>query len=70
MPKLRPQVLRQIKPIGEGKRSMMINQIQEQIGRGEYQVDTRAVAEAFLRCLGQESKLVPAEDETPQAECS
>jgi hypothetical protein len=49
---------------------MLINQIQEQIGRGEYQVDTYAVAEAFLRRLGQEAKVAPAEEETHQAECS
>jgi hypothetical protein len=70
MPKFRPQVFRQIQPIGEGKRRLRVNQIQEQIGRGDYQVDTHAVAEAFLRRCAQDAKVVPTEDETPQAECS
>ena len=30
---------------------MRLNEIQEQIGRGEYQVDTHAVAAAILRRL-------------------
>jgi hypothetical protein len=70
MPKFRPQVFRPKQPIGEGKRSMRVNQIQEQIRRGEYQVDTHAVAEAFLRRFVQEAKVGPSEDTTPQAECS
>jgi Anti-sigma-28 factor, FlgM len=49
---------------------MRVNQIQEQIRRGEYQVDTHAVAEAFLRRFVQEAKVGPSEDTTPQAECS
>jgi hypothetical protein len=49
---------------------MRVYQIQEQIGRGEYQVDPHAVAEAFLRRFGQEANAVPVEDEPPQAECS
>jgi hypothetical protein len=49
---------------------MHLNEIQEQIGRGEYKVDTHAVAEAMLLRLGQELKLGTAEDETSQAECS
>jgi len=30
---------------------MRINEIQQQVGRGEYHVDTHAVAEAILRRL-------------------
>jgi Anti-sigma-28 factor, FlgM len=38
-------------PIGEGNRDMRISEIQQQVGRGEYRVDTHAVAEAILRKL-------------------
>ena len=38
-------------PIGEGNRDMRISEIQEQVGRGEYRVDTHAVADAILRRL-------------------
>ena len=35
---------------GEGTaRGMRIDQIQQQVGKGEYQVDTHAVADAILR---------------------
>jgi anti-sigma28 factor (negative regulator of flagellin synthesis) len=35
---------------GEGtEREMRIDQIQQQVGKGEYQVDTRAVADAIVR---------------------
>ncbi len=48
---------------------MRISEIQEQVGRGEYRVDTHAVAEAILRRL-----LLRAEGEgsgkRPQGECS
>ena len=37
--------------MGEGNREMRISEIQEQVGRGEYRVDTHAVAEAILRRL-------------------
>jgi hypothetical protein len=30
---------------------MRVNEIQQQVGRGEYQVDTNAVAEAIIRRL-------------------
>ena len=32
---------------------MQMNEIQQQVGRGEYEVDARAVAEAILRRLMQ-----------------
>jgi anti-sigma28 factor (negative regulator of flagellin synthesis) len=39
-------------PIGEGNvRGMRMNEIQQQVGRGEYEVDTHAVADAILRRL-------------------
>lgn len=44
-------MIRQTTPIVEGKRDMRLSQIQEQVGRGEYQVDTQAVADAILRRL-------------------
>ena len=48
---------------------MRISEIQEQIGRGEYHVDTHAVAEAIVRRLLQEHKL-PAAGKRSQDECS
>jgi anti-sigma28 factor (negative regulator of flagellin synthesis) len=48
---------------------MRIIQIQEQIGRGEYHVDTHAVAEAIVRRLLQEHKLSAA-CKRSQDECS
>lgn len=55
--------------MGEGNREMRINQIQDQVGRGEYRVDTNAVAEAILRRL-----LLRAEPDEPgkrpHGECS
>jgi anti-sigma28 factor (negative regulator of flagellin synthesis) len=56
-------------PIGEGNRNMRISEIQEQVGRGEYRVDTHAVAEAILRRLLHEQKL-GGSGEHPQGECS
>jgi anti-sigma28 factor (negative regulator of flagellin synthesis) len=43
---IRPSV-----PIGQGQAAVRLNQIQEQVGRGEYRVDTQAVATAILRRL-------------------
>jgi anti-sigma28 factor (negative regulator of flagellin synthesis) len=48
---------------------MRISEIQQQVGRGEYSVDTHAVADAILRRLLQEQKLGRA-GEHPQGECS
>jgi Anti-sigma-28 factor, FlgM len=48
---------------------MRINEIQEQIGSGEYHVNPRAVADAILRRLfGQPRPVTPAQ--APQEECS
>jgi anti-sigma28 factor (negative regulator of flagellin synthesis) len=56
-------------PIGEGNRDMRIIEIQQQVGSGEYRVDTHAVAEAILRRLLQEQQLGTAA-KRPQGECS
>jgi anti-sigma28 factor (negative regulator of flagellin synthesis) len=45
------ELIRQPTPRGEGNRDMRLSQIQEQVGRGEYQVDAQAVADAILRRL-------------------
>jgi Anti-sigma-28 factor, FlgM len=56
-------------PIGEGQRRMRINEIQEQIGSGQYHVNPRVVADAIIRRLfGQPRPVVPAP--APQEECS
>jgi anti-sigma28 factor (negative regulator of flagellin synthesis) len=55
---------------GEGKRAMQIHQIQEQIGRGEYEVDTQAVADAIVRRLLHEHKTTSSERKGAQGECS
>jgi hypothetical protein len=48
---------------------MRINEIQEQIGSGEYHVNPRAVADAILRRLfAQPRPATPAP--APQEECS
>ena len=47
---------------------MRIDQIQQQIGRGEYEVDTHAVAEAILRRLLREHGRMDAARETAPAE--
>jgi anti-sigma28 factor (negative regulator of flagellin synthesis) len=40
---------------------MRVSEIQQQVGRGEYQVDTHAVAEAIVRrMILQEQAAVPA----------
>jgi len=56
-------------PIGEGNRDMRISEIQEQVGRGEYRVDTHAVAEAILRRLLLEQKQAGS-GKRPHGECS
>ena len=56
-------------PMGEGNRDMRVSEIQEQVGRGEYRVDTHAVAEAIVRRLLQEQKQAGS-PKRPQGECS
>jgi hypothetical protein len=48
---------------------MRIIEIQEQVGRGEYHVDTNAVADAIVRRLLQGHKL-SASGKRSQQECS
>jgi anti-sigma28 factor (negative regulator of flagellin synthesis) len=47
---------------------MRLSEIQDQIGRGEYQVDTHAVAEAIVRRLLQEHKLLSSGRQRNQPE--
>jgi len=49
---------------------MRLSQIQDQIGRGEYRVDTQAVADAIIRRLIAEQRPGPAGTPPPQSECS
>jgi len=56
-------------PMGEGNRDMRISELQQQVGRGEYRVDTHAVAEAILRRLLLEQKQAGS-GTRPQGECS
>lgn len=64
------ELIRQPTPQGEGNPNMRLSQIQEQIGRGEYQVDTQAVADAIVRKLLHEQKMTSVEHKRGQAECS
>jgi anti-sigma28 factor (negative regulator of flagellin synthesis) len=56
-------------PIGEGKRAMRISEITEQVGRGEYRVDTHAVADAIVRKLLSEQQS-PVSGKRSHGECS
>ncbi len=49
---------------------MRLSEIQEQIGRGQYQVDAHAVAEAIVRRLLQDHKSAASEHKRAQEECS
>jgi hypothetical protein len=49
---------------------MRLIQIQEQIGRGEYHVDSHAVADAIVRRLMEQHTASPPEHESVQEECS
>jgi anti-sigma28 factor (negative regulator of flagellin synthesis) len=55
--------------MGEGNREMRISEIQDQVGRGEYRVDTHAVADAIVRRLLQEQKQA-GPGKRAQGECS
>jgi Anti-sigma-28 factor, FlgM len=48
---------------------MRLNEIQEQIGRGQYHVNPRAVADAIVRRL-LEALPPPGRDRPAQEECS
>ncbi len=47
---------------------MRLSEIHEQIGRGQYQVDAHAVAEAIVRRLLQEHKVTVSEHRPAQVE--
>ena len=64
------QLIGPMQPIGEGNRHMRLSEIQEQIGRDEYRVDTHAVAAAIVRRLLPEHTLASADRQPPQEECS
>ena len=49
---------------------MRLSQIQDQIGRGEYRVDTQAVADAIIRRLIAEQRQSPTGAPPPQSQCS
>ena len=49
---------------------MRLGQIQEQVGRGEYRVDTQAVADAIVRRLIEEHKITPPDHKRGHGECS
>jgi anti-sigma28 factor (negative regulator of flagellin synthesis) len=49
---------------------MRLIQIQEQIGRGEYHVDSHAVADAIVRRLMEQHKTSLPEHKRVQGECS
>jgi hypothetical protein len=49
---------------------MRMNEIQEKIGSGKYQVDTQAVADAIIRRLLQEQNVTGSASKQAQAECS
>jgi anti-sigma28 factor (negative regulator of flagellin synthesis) len=48
---------------------MKVIEIQEQIGRGAYQVDAQAVADAIVRRL-QQQRVLPVVGQIDQSECS
>ena len=49
---------------------MRVSQLQDQIDRGEYRVDTHAVADAIIRRLLAERRMAMREADAPQSECS
>jgi hypothetical protein len=61
--------LRPITPMKEGNSALRLNEIQEQIGRGEYRVDTQAVADAIIRRMLQEQN-ASSQNKRAQGECS
>ncbi len=49
---------------------MLVSQLQDQIGRGEYRVDAQAVADAIIRRLIAARGTPTASAPDPQTECS
>jgi hypothetical protein len=49
---------------------MRLNEIQEQVGLGEYRVDSQAVADAIVRRLLAGHRTTATDDKRGQGECS
>jgi hypothetical protein len=49
---------------------MRLNEIQEQVGLGEYRVDSQAVADAIVRRLMSGHRTSSTDDKRGQGECS
>jgi Anti-sigma-28 factor, FlgM len=60
---------RQSVPKAGGTGAVRLNEIQQQVGRGDYQVDTQAVADAIVRRL-LHGQLSPEDPTQAQSECS
>jgi anti-sigma28 factor (negative regulator of flagellin synthesis) len=54
----------------KGLRDMRLNEIQEQVGLGEYRVDSQAVADAIVRRLLSGHRTTSTDDKRGQGECS
>ncbi len=54
----------------ESEHSVRLSEIQDQIGKGQYRVDTQAVADAIMRRLLQGAKPAVARIPPLQDECS
>jgi anti-sigma28 factor (negative regulator of flagellin synthesis) len=52
------------------QREMHVREIKEKVVRGRYQVDPKAVADAIIRRLMQEHKLLAPERHGAQGKCS
>ncbi|MGH2858024.1 MAG: flagellar biosynthesis anti-sigma factor FlgM [Solirubrobacteraceae bacterium] len=59
-------------PISEGHGAMRITEIQQQVGRGQYRVDTQAVADAIVRRLlaQRQTAATPPRAQGPYRACS
>jgi hypothetical protein len=64
------RLIRHTVPIVEGQGVLRLNEIQEQVGRGEYRVDTQAVADAILRRLLGTQLTAAGPAKRAQSECS
>ena len=62
-------LMRKNVPRAEGQDVLRLTQIQEQVSRGEYRVDTQAVADAILRRLLVGAPVLVG-PKLPQEECS
>jgi hypothetical protein len=49
---------------------MRLNEIQEQVGLGEYRVDSQAVADAIVRRLLSGRRTTSTDDKRGQSDCS